>query len=164
LQLSPPVPIDTYSNVLKCWLLNVCELLTSSTTINISSVKDVTSIFHISILEYDLPNCARMPQVFYSQYRYDDSVWLVEVDSHHHHSMFFHVSLGRSPSCIWYSILEVMEKENTYMIQSNTSCARRWYFCTVFTGSMGLIVHEFGEHWCSGGAIVSKPYHEVYAL
>jgi hypothetical protein len=66
LQEAPPVSIEFYSNVLKCRLKEVFEVRSSSTRINKKIVKDIAFVFHINVLEYDLPNCAGMSRVFYT--------------------------------------------------------------------------------------------------
>jgi len=64
LQPPPPVPIESYSNVLKCRIKELFEVHSSSSTIRKESVKDVAFVFHINILENDHPNCAGMSRVF----------------------------------------------------------------------------------------------------
>ena len=56
LPVPPPVPMEKYSNLLKCRLSEVSELCSSTTTIkNIDMVKDTAFIFYVDTLEYDLP-------------------------------------------------------------------------------------------------------------
>jgi hypothetical protein len=81
----PPVSTESYSKVLKCRLEEVFELCSSSTTINVHSVKELAFVFHIDTVEHDLPNCAGMSRTFYAQYRYDDAdrlLYLIVIFTH----------------------------------------------------------------------------------
>jgi hypothetical protein len=106
LPVPPPVPMEKYSNLLKCRLSEVCELCSSTTTINIDMVKDIAFVFHVDTLEYDLPNCAGMSRVFYTRYRYSRDNNLVAVDCRQH-TPFSYIVPDSFPSRIWHSILDV---------------------------------------------------------
>ncbi len=105
----PPVSIDSYSNVLKCRLTEVYELSSSLSTIGSNLVIDLAFVFHIDALEYDVPNCAGMSQVFYTRYRYDDANQLVQVYCRQH-SPFSNAISESFPSRIWNSILDVKDR------------------------------------------------------
>lgn len=67
-QSPPPVPIESYSNVLKCCLTEFLEVYSSLTTIDVSAVKDIIAfVFHINILELEYTNCTGISKVFYAQ-------------------------------------------------------------------------------------------------
>ena len=80
----PPIPLDLFSNVLLCWVMEVFEMRSSRTSINKSSIIDVAFVFHMKLLETQLPNCAGMSRVFCIRYCYDEYNWLTEVRSNQH--------------------------------------------------------------------------------
>ncbi len=51
LPVPPPMAIEKYSNLLKCRLSEVSQLCSSTTTINIDMVNDITFVFHMDTLD-----------------------------------------------------------------------------------------------------------------
>ncbi len=51
----PPVPIESYSNVLKCLIKELFEVRSSSSTIHKDNVKDIAFIFHIMFQRMTIP-------------------------------------------------------------------------------------------------------------
>jgi hypothetical protein len=141
----PPVPINSYSNVLKCRLTEVYELSSSFSTIDSNLVMDLAFVFHIDALEYDVLNCAGMSRVFYTRYRYDDANQLVQVYCHQH-TPFSNIISKSFPSYIWNSILDVKEKVQKCLNEhqffsycwkhgfTNLSSARSLFGCTFGIG------------------------------
>jgi hypothetical protein len=119
----PPVPIETYSNTLKCRLTEVLEVRSSSSTINVNAVKDIAFVFHINVVEHEYPNCAGMSRVFYTRYQYNDRDVLVVVDSRVH-CPFSCVVLDSYTTRIWYSILDV--KRN---VEKMLNDAKQYQLC-----------------------------------
>jgi hypothetical protein len=109
LQLPPPLPIESYTNMLKCQFTEVHEISSAISTVSVNAVKDIAFVFHPDVLEYDLPNCGGMSRVFYTRYRYDNENRLVQVDRRRH-SPFSNITSESFPSRIWNSILDIKEK------------------------------------------------------
>jgi len=60
--------MEMYTNIFKCKLTEVHEVFSSTSTISIDAVKDIAFVFHLDVLEYEVPNCAGMVRVFYTRY------------------------------------------------------------------------------------------------
>jgi hypothetical protein len=101
--------METYTNIPKCQLTEVFEVLSSVSTISVNSVKDIAFVFHLDVLEYELPNCGGMSRVLYTRFQYADENRLLAVSCHNHFP-FSNIVPESFPSRIWNSILDVKEK------------------------------------------------------
>jgi hypothetical protein len=68
LQYPPPVPIESYTTILKFQFTEVHKVSSEFSTISNTAVQDIAFVFHPDVLEYDPPNCAGMLRVFYTGY------------------------------------------------------------------------------------------------
>ncbi len=105
LQYPPRILMERYTNIFKCKLTEVHEVLSSTSETHVNAVKDIAIVFHLDVLEHELPNCAGMSRVFYTRYHYDIGNRLVSVDCHHHFP-FSNIISESFPSRIWNSIID----------------------------------------------------------
>jgi hypothetical protein len=105
LQYPPRILMERYTNIFKCKLTEVHKVLSSTSEIHVNAVKDIAIVFHLDVLEHELPNCAGMSRVFYTRYHYDIGNRLVSVDCHHHFP-FSNIISESFSSRIWNSIID----------------------------------------------------------
>jgi len=105
LQYPPRILMERYTNIFKCKLTEVHEVLSSTSETHVNAVKDIAIVFHLDVLEHELPNCAGMSRVFYTRYHYDIGNRLVSVDCHHHFP-FSNIISESFSSRIWNSIID----------------------------------------------------------
>jgi hypothetical protein len=65
----PSLPMDIYSNLVKCRVKEVVEDCASIDTINVSEIIDVAFVFHANTLEKEYVNCAGMSRSFFTHYQ-----------------------------------------------------------------------------------------------
>lgn len=106
IEVSPPLHVDLYGNLLKCRMMEVVEDCSTVSLINVCDVRDLAFVFHANTLEEEFINCAGMTRVYYTRYRLCMNGSLAVIDNRFH-LPFSKVCVESYPSRIWYFILEV---------------------------------------------------------
>jgi len=73
--LPPPVSSDAFTNLIKCQIKEVIEDFSTVSQITVFHVLDLAFVFHANILEMQYLNCAGMVRVFFTRYRFKDSIF-----------------------------------------------------------------------------------------
>ncbi len=60
IEVSPPLYVDLYGNLLKCRMMEVMEDCSTVSLINVCDVQDLAFVFHANALEKEFINCAGM--------------------------------------------------------------------------------------------------------
>jgi hypothetical protein len=151
LQYPPLILMERYTSIFKCKLTEVHKVMSSTSTIHINAVKDIAFVFHLDVLEHELPNCAGMSRVFYTWYHYDIGNRLVSVDCCHHF-LFSNIISENFPSHIWNSIIDIKEE-----FEKSLNDPKQYQLCkktTIFILSLESWNYIYMSLVGSGAAVV----------